>query len=397
LAGGMFAIKRRARLDDEWDWRGDLRHSGPLGGEGLEPSDCGPSRPLERLWKLNMIVGKKLILCYALLLGVGSTIAIVFLETARSVNVSFDTLEAFKIAGAQAYSRALWMCSFALVALLLIAIAGFYFIQSMQRDLKQAASQLQDGAAQVVSAVAQVSSAGQSLAQGSSEQAASIQEISASLNEINAKTHQNADAAREAAQLMRDAQKAGGKVREAMDGMAAAVGEIHEANGQIARVLRSIDEIAFQTNILALNAAVEAARAGEAGAGFAVVADEVRNLAQRCATAAKETAQFVEGNGTSAHATTERMDAVRASWGQSGNIRDRVKNLSDAIASDCAEQDRGLQEIFRAVSQINNVTQQTAAQAEETASASEQLTAQAGMLTSIAAQVLAVVGSKHTT
>jgi len=342
-----------------------------------------------------MTLGKKLILCYASLLGVGSTTAIVFLETAKSVSASFDTLEAVKIAGAQAYSRAAWMCSLSLVALLVIAIAGFYFVQRMQRDLEQAAAQLKDGAAQVVSAVGQVSSAGQSLAQGSSDQAASIQQISASLNEINAKTHQSADAAREAAQLMGDAQKAGGKVREAMDGMAAAVGEIHEANTQISRVLHSIDEIAFQTNILALNAAVEAARAGEAGAGFAVVADEVRNLAQRCATAAKETAQFVEGNGTSAQATTERMDAVRASWGQSGNIRDRVKSLSDAIASDCVEQDRGLQEIFRAVSQISDVTQKTAAQAEETASASEQLTAQAGVLESIAAQVLSVVGSKH--
>ena len=343
-----------------------------------------------------MTLGKKLTLCFALLLGGGSIVVLTFLSTVNGLSARLGTLEDVKTAVAQACARAAWVGSLAVIVLIPVGIYTFVLIRSMNRILEETAAQLRNGADQVASAAAQVSSASQSLAGGSSEQAAAIQEISASLNEINAKTHQNADAARASAELMGEAQKAGGKVREAMDGMAAAVGEIEEANGQIARVLRSIDEIAFQTNILALNAAVEAARAGEAGAGFAVVADEVRSLAQRCASAAKETAQFVEGNGSSAHATTERMDAVRATWGQSGSIRDQVKKLSDAIANDCAEQDRGLQQIFHAVSQMSNVTQQTAAQAQETASASQQLTAQAGVLTSTAEQVLALVGASRT-
>jgi methyl-accepting chemotaxis protein len=345
-----------------------------------------------------MTAAKKLLLCLGLFLGVGAIVATASLETARGLNAEVETtisIGAGKLAVADAYSRTLWICSLALVTLCGLGIRGYFCLRSLSRILRQAASQLDKGAARVAGSAAQISSASLSLARGSSEQATAIEEISASLTEVSSKTHLNADAARESAQLMGDAQKAGGSVREAMEGMAASVGKIHEANSQIARVLRSIDEIAFQTSILALNAAVEAARAGEAGAGFAVVADEVGNLAQRCATAARETAQIVEGDGTSAHVTSARMDAVRASWAKSGNIRDRVKTLSDAIADDCVHQDRGLQEINRVVSNMSSATQHTAAQAGETASASEQLAAQASVLTSVAEQVMALVGARR--
>lgn len=192
---------------------------------------------------------------------------------------------------------------------------------------------------------------------------------------------------------MGDAQKAGVLVREALGSLETAVGEIHDSNGQIGRILRSIDEIAFQTNILALNAAVEAARSGSAGAGFAVVADEVRNLAQRSVQASKDTAEFVERNVTSADSALSRVVAVKSSWGQSGSIRDKVKAMSDEIARGSIEQDRGTQEIASSVAEVTGVTQQAAAGAEELAAASEELNAQAGLLSKLAEKLDALVGA----
>ena len=283
-----------------------------------------------------------------------------------------------------------------LVLLATLLVVSIRVLRGINATLARAAGEISATARQISSAAAQVSSSSQGLAQGASESAAAVQQVSASLGEVGTRTHHNAEAANESARLMGDAQTTGGQVREAMDGMAVAVGEINDANGEIARVLRSIDDIAFQTNILALNAAVEAARAGESGAGFSIVADEVRNLAQRSAAAAKETAQLVERNGVSARCATDRMNAVRSTWAQSGNIRDQVKKMSDAIANGSAEQDRGLQEISRAVSQMDTATQQTAAHAEETASASEQLTAQASLLMSVAEEVFALAGTVRT-
>ncbi len=265
--------------------------------------------------------------------------------------------------------------------------------RGLNRQLRQMSGELARGAEQVSSAARQVASASQGLAQGASEQAAAAEEVSSAVESIAAMTRDNLESGKESARLMGDAQSTGVLVRNAMEGTALAVTEIVEANGKIGRILKSIDEISFQTNILALNAAVEAARAGEAGAGFAVVADEVRSLAQRCADAARETAEFVERNGASAGSATAHLDEVRATWQQSGTIRDRVKHLSDQIATSSAEQSRGVQEIAQALTEMNGVTQQSAAQAEETAAASQQLTGQAEVLASASAQLESLVGA----
>jgi len=281
--------------------------------------------------------------------------------------------------------------SLLMAALVILAMVSIRAIRSVTARLVTALSDVDTSTGQIHSAAAAIASSGQVLAKGVEEQEAAIETLSRSLGNITASTRQNAASAQEAANLMGDAQTTGGLVRKAMEGMAAAVGGIHEANSEIVRVLRTIDEIAFQTNILALNAAVEAARAGETGAGFAVVADEVRSLALRCAAAARETGKFVERNGESARATTERMHEVRSTWQQSANIRDRVKKLCDAVAALCAEQDRGIQDISSAISQMSSATEETSAQAQEAASASEQLTAQARHLASVVEQVSGLV------
>jgi methyl-accepting chemotaxis protein/methyl-accepting chemotaxis protein-1 (serine sensor receptor) len=287
-----------------------------------------------------------------------------------------------------------WLLEFLLATGLAASALVLVLFGGINRKLQETAEQLARGAEQVSSAARQVAATSQNIAQGATEQAAATEEVSSAIEEISAMTHQNVESGQESARLMTSAQATGVLVRNAMESTATAVGQIHEANGKIGRILHSIDEISFQTNILALNAAVEAARAGEAGAGFAVVADEVRSLAQRCAQAAQETSEFVECNRVSADAATANVAVVRETWQQSGTIRDRVKQLSDEVAIGSREQDRGVQEIARALTQMNGVTQQSAAQAEEMAAASQQLSGQASVLASASGQLESMLGRR---
>ena len=205
--------------------------------------------------------------------------------------------------------------------------------------------------------------------QGASEQAASLEETSASTEEIASITRKNADHALQVAGLMQQSEQGASEVNQTLDRMVEKMKEIDASSNKIARIIKVIDEIAFQTNILALNAAVEAARAGEAGLGFAVVADEVRNLAQRCAQAARDTALLIEDSIATSRDGNERLDQMAGAVRAMTENSLRVKSLVDEVNLGSQEQARGMEQISRAVLQMEKVTQQTAAGAEQSAAA----------------------------
>ena len=236
---------------------------------------------------------------------------------------------------------------------------------------------LEDCAAQVTSASGQLSGAAHQLAEGASEEAASLEETSASLEEVSTMARRNADNASECNSLMREVNTVMGKANQSMAAQTVAMGEISKASEQTSKIIKTIDEIAFQTNLLALNAAVEAARAGEAGAGFAVVADEVRNLAMRAAEAARNTADLIEGTVKKVKEGEDLLVQTNEDFCEVAEVAAKVGSLVDEIAVASNEQTQGLDQVNTAMTEIDRVTQQTAASSEEAASASEELSAQA--------------------
>jgi methyl-accepting chemotaxis protein len=284
-----------------------------------------------------------------------------------------------------------------------IAIA-YVIVRSLNRVLTSVADTLGEGANQIVAASGQLASASQSLARGANEQAASLEETSAALEQIGSMTKRNSESAqaaqalsgetREAAEhgalRTEEMQTAMKSIMQASTEMAVAIHGITTSSNSISKIISTIDEIAFQTNILALNAAVEAARAGEAGMGFAVVAEEVRSLARRSADAAKETAALIEAAVKQSQVGVEvngRVTARIAEVVQKANgLRDSLSHIVakarevDAVVGQITEasreQNSGLEQINGAVNLMNQVTQANAAGSEQTASASEELTAQ---------------------
>ncbi len=280
-------------------------------------------------------------------------------------------------------------------AIILGALLAFFLTRAIVKPINNIIASLNDGADQVSSAATQVSSASQSLAQGSSEQAASLEETSASLEEMSSMTRTNADNARQADALMGEMAKVVGNANQSMDGLTLSMRQVSEASQETAKIIKTIDEIAFQTNLLALNAAVEAARAGEAGAGFAVVADEVRALAMRAAEAAKNTASLIEGTVDKVKEGSELVGRTAEAFSQVTGSTGKVKELVAEIAAASGEQAQGVDQINKAVTEMNNVTQQTAANAEESASASEELNAQSETMKGVVGELVALVGAQN--
>jgi methyl-accepting chemotaxis protein/methyl-accepting chemotaxis protein-1 (serine sensor receptor) len=260
---------------------------------------------------------------------------------------------------------------------LVVSILFVTAVRGIVRMLRQAATELGAGAEQVSAASGQVSASAQTLAQGATEQAAALEETSASMEEMAAMTRENADHSQQAASLIDDANRQVNISNVMLGDMVQSMAAIAESSATVSRIVRTIDEIAFQTNILALNAAVEAARAGEAGAGFAVVADEVRSLAHRSAQAAKDTAGLIEHAAAAANAGSAKVKDVAASISAITEKVASVKALVDQVSAASRQQTQGIDQVTQAVSQMERVTQSTAATAEESAAASEELNAQA--------------------
>jgi methyl-accepting chemotaxis protein len=286
--------------------------------------------------------------------------------------------------------------TYTIPAALLILVTSVGVVVRINKRLLQTTDQLENGSQQLAAASGQVSSASQRLADGASEQAASLEETSSSLEEISTVTRNNAESSHRAKEFSHLAREAAESGLADMQNMISAMSEIQKSGDKIAKIIRTIDEIAFQTNILALNAAVEAARAGEAGLGFAVVADEVRNLARRSAEAAKETAEIIEESIVKSRAGSEISQQVANGLSSILSRAREVDDLVGQISLASQEQSQGVGLINTSVNQLDNVTQGNAAAAEESASAAEQLRSQASLLHDMVAQLRSMVTGEST-
>ena len=281
-------------------------------------------------------------------------------------------------------------------ASIIIGIIAAYFItRGITKPVNHIVNSLEEGAQQVASASNQLSATSQQLAEGNAEQASSIEETSSTLEESASMVRQNSENTKQAALLAAQTKTSSDKGNQDMLDMMSSMTEIKKSSDQIAKIIKVIDDIAFQTNILALNAAVEAARAGDAGMGFAVVAEEVRNLAQRSAQSAKDTAAIIESNIELSEKGVGVAKKVGESLQEINVQAKKVNELMDEIAAASQEQSQGISQINKAISQMEKVTQQNAANAEESASASEELSSQAQNLREIVQQLSLLVNGAN--
>lgn len=300
----------------------------------------------------------------------------------------------------QAGSKRLSLIIITVMGVIVMALCGAIYISLQIFVIKPVMAivlGLNNSAEQVKGSSEQLSSSSQMLADGASRNAASIEETSSSLEEVASMIRQNTDNANQCNKLMTEVNGLVSKSNASMAAQKVAIDEITQASEETSKIVKTIDEIAFQTNLLALNAAVEAARAGEAGAGFAVVADEVRNLAMRAATAAQDTENLIEITLSKVHEGEVLASQTDENFSKVSNQSTSMSSLINEIAVASNEQSTGLSGVNKAMSEIDHITQQTAASSEETASASDDLNEQALHLEGYVHKLLTLIKGSQVT
>ena len=269
-------------------------------------------------------------------------------------------------------------------------------LEKMINNMNSLFSEINDSTIQVSTGSKQVADGAQALAQRSTEQAASVDQLSSTIAEIAERTRTNEEMAGRAAKLASTIMISAEKGSQQMGDMTAAVKEINDASRSISKVMKTIDDIAFQTNILALNAAVEAARAGQHGKGFAVVAEEVRNLASKSAEAAKETGSIIENSIEKAELGSRIAGETAASLEEIVSGISESNQLINEIAKSSGEQSEGIMQVNTGIDQVAQVVQHNSATAEESAAASEEMSGQSALLENLVSQFkLKEVGATH--
>lgn len=312
---------------------------------------------------------------------------------ANQLDAEEDKLRASsQVTAARSVSRSNWITAVLLALSLICGVALLLVIRQINRLLRRFASELKEGAALVSQQAEQVREASRAMGQGAADQAASIEQTSASSEEVVATAHQNAEHSAKASHLVRNVRREMGETNVVLDQTMQAMLEIGESSEKISKIIKVIDEIAFQTNLLALNAAVEAARAGESGMGFAVVADEVRGLAQRCATAAHDTATLIEESITRSQQGKARLDDLTSHIRAIADGTEAVTALAEQVQNGSQEQERAMQEIGTAIVRMRSVSEKAAANAEQSAETGERLSSQSSALRGIVEGLHALVG-----